>query len=156
MNIRFDQVLKKETVFLDIEPFHNKKELFRFLSNELKKQDIIDNVEEFVHALNNRESMGSTFMGNGIAIPHGKSHTVKKSSVIFCRFKEPFLYQSCNGENYITLLFMIAIPENQTNDQYLKILASLAGLLAHLDFIEELKSLKNYDEMVSLFRNYIE
>lgn len=155
MSTKFYQLISQEMVFLDIEPFKNKDELFLFLAKQLKKQALVNDEIEFIQALQEREKIGSTYMGNSIALPHGKSSTVNRESIIMCRFKKPFLYQTIEGVNKVDLLFMIAVPESQENNQYLKLLASLASLLVHSDYVEEIMKINNYHEMIKITKKYI-
>lgn len=146
--IDLSEVLSKDTVMLDIEPFTDKETMFQFLAKQFEKVGIVSNVEEFLTALEEREALGSTYMGNFIALPHGKCDAVKKPGIAFCRCKETFRYQSCNEEGDVRFIFMLAIAGHQSGDQYLRVLASLAGLLTHEEFIDVLDHAQSYEEII--------
>jgi mannitol/fructose-specific phosphotransferase system IIA component (Ntr-type) len=76
----------------------------------LKNAGCIEDESEFVKALYEREKQGSTYMGNGIAIPHGKSDTVKRAAAAFCRCA-PFLYESNNDTGEVGIVFVLAVPQ---------------------------------------------
>ena len=62
------------------------------------------------------------------------------------------LYQSCGEEGDVKYVFMLAIPGNQSADQYMRVLATLAGLLAKEEFVDQLDSVHSYDEMLALMK----
>lgn len=142
--------------FFDVNPqnFSDKQDLFRKLAQHFKDKDIIEDCEDYVKALNYRESIGSTYMGNEIAIPHGQSATVKCPKVLFCKFSEPFLYKSGEEEGKVRLLFMLAIPENQKDNNHLELLAKLSENLIDEKIVNELKMVKGFEEMKKLTEGY--
>ena len=55
-------------------------------------------------------------------------------------------------EGDVKYVFMLAIPGNQSADQYMRVLATLAGLLAKEEFVDQLDSVHSYDEMLALMK----
>lgn len=125
----------------------NKIDLFNKMANILFKHNKIDNVDEFVKALNERESQGCTGMGNGIAIPHGKSNCVKEPTVLYCKLEDSIEYESLDDEP-IKIIFMIAIPQD-SNDTHLKIISQLARKLMHAEFIDNLINANSGEEILA-------
>lgn len=150
--IDLSQVLIKEAVILDAEPFVDKNVMFDFLANKLMEAGIVKEAGRFREALEAREKIGSTYMGNFIALPHGKSDTVIKPGVAFCRCKDIFRYQSCGEVGDVRYIFVLAITAGQSAEEYLRVLATLAGLLAHDEFIAVLECSKNYEELVGAIK----
>lgn len=144
----FSTILSKQTVYLDIEPFHDKQEMFMTLASWYKHTGIIEDENSYVDALYQREALGSTYMGNMIALPHAKSETVKRPAVMFCRLKEPFHYQSHGESGMVKYIFMLAISANQSGQDYMRMLAHLAGLLANDEFLKMLETANNYQQII--------
>ena len=151
-DIQLGNVLTKEAMILDHTPFNSKEELFQLLSEKFFEAGVITNQQAYLTALREREAMGPTYMGNLIGLPHGRCDEVVKSGIAFCRCSSPFLYQSCGEEGDVKYVFMLAIPGNQSADQYMRVLATLAGLLAKEEFVDQLDSVHSYDEMLALMK----
>lgn len=148
------KVLTKEAFVLDREPFSTKEEMFVFMAKKFMNAGIIGDEKEFINALEEREAIGSTYMGNFIGLPHGKSITVKKPAIGFCRCKEPFTYKSFGEEGQVKYVFMLAITEKQGADHYMRVLAKLAGLLTHQEFLDILDTGTSYEEIMKMIQTY--
>lgn len=148
------EVLKEETVILDEIEFNSKEEVFLELSKVLESVGIVKNHLDFVKCLNERENQGSTYMGHMIGLPHGRGKTVNEPGIVFCRVKKPFIYESNGEKGDVKYIFMLAISEDQSNEEYMLVLATLARMLAHHEFIEKLGIIKDYQELVDIVRNF--
>lgn len=154
-NLDISETFSSQTVILDHPPFADKDELFRFIASRLYADGRILSEKEFIEALQRREDTGSTYMGDLIAVPHGKSGTVQKNTIAFCRMKEPMQYRSFDEEGPVRMVFMLAVQDNTENKEYLRILATLSGLLVHEDFVTALERAKDYREVVSIFEEFL-
>ena len=141
--------LVQEAVVFDHAPFADKEEAFEYMADRFVEAGIVTNKQEYIDALYYRESLGPTYMGNYIGLPHGKCEAVIKPGIGFCRCKEPFIYKSNGEEGEVKYIFMLAIAGNQSGEEYMRVLASLAGLLAHDEFIEKLDTCNTYDELIN-------
>ncbi len=150
--IDLSKVLTKEAVTLDHEPFASKEEMFDFMSKKFLDAGIITDQKAYIQALEEREEMGPTYMGNYIGLPHGRCNEVISSGIGFCRCKEPFTYQSCGETGEVKYVFMLAIPGSQSGEQYMRVLATLAGLLAKEEFVDHLDDVHNYEELMELVK----
>lgn len=152
--VTFFDVISKETVDLSLETPKNKEALLDYMVSLLKNVDAIDSKEKFIEAIYERESMGPTYMGDYIAIPHGKSDTVKKTSVVFCRCDNGFFYPTDNGGGVVKLIFMLAIPGSMSSNDYIYLLSRLARLLVHKEFVNELYQAETFDDILVSFEKY--
>lgn len=75
-DIDLSKVLTKEAVTLNHEPFASKEEMFDFMSKKFLDAGIITDQQAYIRALEEREEMGPTYMGNYIGLPHGRSGEV--------------------------------------------------------------------------------
>lgn len=150
--VNLADVIVKEAVIFEQEPFASKEEMFDFMADKFVNSGIITNKEAYIHALQIREEQGSTYMGNFIGLPHGKCKEVLQPGIGFCRCKQPFTYKSFGEEGDVKYIFMLAIAGNQTSEQYMRVLATLAGLLAHDEFLEAIDGCKTYEELLEEIR----
>lgn len=145
----------KELMVIDAEPFKDKEELFWYISKKFEENGVVSDKVAFKESLDAREKLGSTYMGNYIAIPHGKCKEVIKPGVGFIRCKNSFLYQSGEEEGPVRFIFVLAIIDNQKDNSHLKILATLSRYLAKDEFQEMIANVQSYEDF-SLGINQIE
>ena len=81
--------------------------------------------------LNAREDLGSTALGAGVAIPHGRVKGLKQPAAAFIKLKDPIEFAAPDGEPVSILIFLL-VPEKATQ-QHLEILSSIAQLLSDPD-----------------------
>lgn len=147
-SVDLSEVLLDEMVILDREPFKDKDDMFDVMTRQFETAGLVSNAGEFKQALEFRETLGPTYMGNMIAIPHGKCKEVLKPGIGFCRCAEPFIYESGGESGEVKYIFVLAISENQENDYHLRVLATLAGFLAHDEFLALLEKAESYDDLI--------
>lgn len=83
-----------------------------------------------------RERLGSTGLGEGVAIPHGRIKGLKQPLAAFVRLEEPIAFESPDGQP-VSLLIFLLVPE-QATQQHLEILSEIAQLLSDRDAREAL------------------
>jgi PTS system nitrogen regulatory IIA component len=92
---------------------------------------------EILDVLMQRERLGSTAIGNGIAIPHGKLPKLDRLFGLFARLDRPIDFEALDGQP-VDLIFLLLAPENAGAD-HLKALARIARLLRDPDIIRLLR-----------------
>lgn len=108
----------------------------------------LKNVAEFKEAILAREAKGTTAIGNGIAVPHGKSAAVAKAGLVAITCPDGVDYKALDGKKS-DLLFMIAAPEGGA-DTHLEVLAKLMQMLMDPAFCKSLVEAKSVDEFLAL------
>jgi PTS system nitrogen regulatory IIA component len=93
---------------------------------------------EIFETLNQRERLGSTGVGSGIAIPHGKLAKMDKLFGMFARLEKPIDFESLDGEP-VDLVFLLLAPEAAGAD-HLKALARVARLLRDPEVARKLRA----------------
>ncbi len=147
--IQIGEVLLKELMIIDAPPFKDKEELFWYISEKFEESGVVSDKTAFKKSLDARECLGSTYMGEYIAIPHGKCKEVIKPGVGFIRCKDSFLYHSGEEEEPVKYIFVLAIVDNQEDNSHLRVLATLAGYLARDEFQELISSVQSYEELLT-------
>ena len=115
----------------------NKKQIIEDLVDLISNSGKVKNKKAFSKAIFNREKLGSTGIGGGIAIPHGKSVGVKGFILVFARKKEGIDFGALDGEK--TFLFFAPASPIEEIGGHLKILAEISALTRDKSTIELLK-----------------
>ena len=108
----------------------------------------LNDAAAFKTAILEREAKGSTAIGNGIAVPHGKSAAVAKAGLVGITCPDGVDYKALDGKNS-DLLFMIAAPEGGA-DTHLEVLSKLMTMLMDASFCKKLVAAKSVDEFLGL------
>ncbi len=93
--------------------------------------------EELLAAITNREQLGSTGLGNGIAIPHGKIAGLKGVTAVFARLAQPIEFDSVDDQP-VDIVMMLLAPAGAGAD-HLKALSRVARLLRTETVVEDLR-----------------
>jgi nitrogen PTS system EIIA component len=96
---------------------------------------------DIFHALLQRERLGSTGIGRGIAIPHGRLAGVTKLVCVFARLDRAIAYDSLDGEA-VDLVFLLLAPE-QAGADHLKALARISRLMRDAGTVELLRATRD-------------
>ncbi|MFO7274726.1 MAG: PTS sugar transporter subunit IIA [Bacillota bacterium] len=135
MSIR--ELLTPETITLDLKA-RSPEEAMTELGTLLVATGAVADLETYLEAVKAREAQGTTAVGFGVAIPHGKSQAVRRAAVAFGRSRSTLQWESLDGEP-VQMVFLIAAPDG-AHDLHLKALSQLARLLMHEDVREKLRS----------------
>ncbi|MFH1856229.1 MAG: PTS sugar transporter subunit IIA [Candidatus Omnitrophota bacterium] len=127
-----------------------KKEIIEELINLLVKTGEIKDKAQIVKILLERESLGSTGIGQGIAIPHGKSDKVKKLVAAFGISKEGVDFESLDGEP-VYIFFLLIAPLDSAGP-HLKALARISKLLRDRFFRETLRNAESEKELIEIIK----
>lgn len=96
-----------------------------------------------------REKLGSTGLGQGVAIPHGRIKGLKQAAGAFLRLAQPVPFDSPDGRP-VNLLFVLLVPE-QATEQHLQILSELAQRFSDRSFREKLQAAADPAAVLTLF-----
>ena len=121
----------------------SKKNLFQEISLQASALFGLDQKEVF-SALSEREALGPTGMGDGIAIPHARVNKVEAVKGLFVRLEKPILFEAIDGIP-VDLIFVLLAPLGTSGD-HLKALARVSRLLRNESTRHKLRS--NQDPLV--------
>lgn len=133
MNIT--SILRGEAILPELKA-KDKHQVIQELAELVAKVEPTIRVEDLVKILLEREALGSTGIGSGVAIPHGKLSHIDHIVAVFGRSKAGVEFDSQDGEP-AHLFFALVAPEN-TAGLHLKALAKLSRLLKEAGFREQL------------------
>ncbi|OGL38867.1 MAG: PTS fructose transporter subunit IIA [Candidatus Schekmanbacteria bacterium RIFCSPHIGHO2_02_FULL_38_11] len=109
-----------------------------------------EDAEKLVKILEDREKLGSTGIGDGIAIPHGKLSSLKEELLVLGRSKEGIDFNSMDGKP--TYLFFLLMGPEEAAGIHLKALARLSRLLKNALFRDSLMKAGNSVEMMEMIK----
>lgn len=141
--MKLSQLLKKESIVADLQAT-TKQGILRELARAVAPVAGID-VQDIAAVLMERESLGSTGIGGGIAIPHGKLNSIKEIILGFGRSRSGVSYDSLDGKP-VYIFFLLLTPENSTGG-HLKVLAQISKLLKMDHFKQELINAETTDDI---------
>lgn len=143
-------VLKEEFVFLDFEAEDKDQAIESFIS-ALEKTGAVKESAAVKDALFEREKLGTTGVGGGIAMPHARSSAIKDLTVAFFRSSKGIDFKSIDGKP-VYLVFMLLAPV-ACGGPYLKLLAKISRLLRSDDFKESLLQASTAAEVMQIIQD---
>ena len=149
--MRLGEILKQSTVICDIEG-STKKEIVTHLASQLKTAGLIDDSGPVVRVVMERESLGSTGIGDGVAIPHGKIGTSGQVLCVFARSRKGVDFDAADGEP-VHIFFLVLAPEDAAS-VHLMVLSRISRILRDPSFRKRLLELP--DNARLLYQSIIE
>jgi len=123
-------------------------DIMTFLADDAVSLDLQAKNKE--DALKEREELGSTGIGQGVAIPHGKSDQVKSICASFALSKDGVPFDALDGEP-VHILFLLVAPDGEAA-AHLKALARISSLIKDKYFRKMLRSAKNIEAVMSIIK----
>ena len=145
--MRLEQLLKPEYLNDNLQA-KNKTEALAELSEMVIKGPLKLNKSQIFDVLLQREKLGSTGIGDGVAIPHGKIGDLEELIVAFGRSKNGVAFDSIDGKP-VHLFFLLLAPENCTG-QHLKALAKISKMLKAGNFRKKLMEAKSNSDLYKI------
>jgi PTS system nitrogen regulatory IIA component len=140
-------LLSPERIRFDVKS-SSKKRLLELISEELARNSDEFTQREIFESLCARERLGSTGLGRGVAIPHGRIKGSQHVEASFIRLKKPLPYDAADGEP-VDLLFCLAVPEDCGED-HLKLLAQVAELFSDPEMLVSLREAEDAGTLMQL------
>ena len=148
---KLSSILKEKYIELSLKEKSKSKviaELVELVSGSGKFKD----KKSFCNAILKREKLGSTGIGNGVAIPHAKSPKVNGFIIAFGRTSEGIDFGALDGEK--TYLFFILASSESDVGGHLKILADISRLVKDKFIVERLKNAQDKKEILKIIKTY--
>ena len=141
MNI--SQYIETENIILDLKS-KSKKNLLEFIAMKMSKDN---NVEKDIifEKLYEREKLGTTGLGKGIAIPHARVPNTTEPKIIIVKLDTPLNYESIDG-NDIDVVFALIVPEKE-DSLHIDLLSNIAGMLEDKSFLLYIRNSTSKEEV---------
>ena len=130
----------------------SKKRLLETLASLLADGREPEFERQIYDSLCSREKLGSTGLGQGIAIPHGRTAGLSSAVGTFVRLAEPIDFGAGDGQP-VDLVFALAVPEHFT-DQHLQLLSQLAEMFGDPTFCARLRATDSAENLLTLLSDW--
>jgi len=128
-------------------PGGSKKALLLQLANLAGQRLGLDSAA-ILASVSEREQLGSTGFGHGVAIPHGKVDGLKQIYCQFARLSEPLDYKAIDGEP-VDMVFLLLSPPD-AGAEHLKALASISRVTRHAATLEKMRGARSRDALAAV------
>jgi PTS system nitrogen regulatory IIA component len=142
--MRLSEILDAGNIIPDLKARDKKKALEELAENIVKSKPSLDK-NSLVKVLLEREKLGSTGIGDGVAIPHGKFNGINEPIISFGRSLKGLDFESMDGQP-VFLFFLLVAPENSAS-VHLKALARIAKILKNSSFRKMLMEIPTREEL---------
>ncbi|EMP3198870.1 PTS 2-O-a-mannosyl-D-glycerate transporter subunit IIABC [Shigella flexneri] len=129
--------------------FTSREEAIHALTQRLAALGKISSTEQFLKEVYRRESLGPTALGEGLAVPHGKTAAVKEAAFAVATLSEPLQWESVDGPEAVDLVVLLAIPPNEAGTTHMQLLTALTTRLADDEIRARIQSATTPDELLS-------
>ncbi len=130
---------------------NTKDDVLKELVKPLLDLGVIKNKNVILETLKKRETLGSTGIGHGIAIPHCRTLAVQDVQVVIGISKDGVEYNAID-EKPVYLFFLIAAPPQEISNQYLPILGKIVEMLRSSKTRKALMNAASYDELMKAIK----
>jgi len=129
--------------------FTSREEAIHALTQRLAALGKISSTEQFLEEVYRRESLGLTALGEGLAVPHGKTAAVKEAAIAVATLSEPLQWEGVDGPEAVDLVVLLAIPPNEAGTTHMQLLTALTTRLADDEIRARIQSATTPDELLS-------
>lgn len=141
------------TEFLDFDAIKpalsagNKRSLLQQLANMAGQRLQLDSAAIF-DSISEREKLGSTGFGHGVAIPHGKVLGLARIYCLFVRLADPIRYNAIDGDP-VDLVFLLLSPPD-AGAEHLKALAAVSRVIRHGPTLDQMRGARSRDALAAV------
>ncbi len=147
--MEISQLLSAERVVCNV-TVSSKKRALEAVSNLLAESSGAGLSEiDIFDGLIAREKLGSTGLGHGVAIPHGRFKDVAEAVAVFIKFEQGVDFDAIDGLP-VDLMFALMVPQEST-EEHLQLLASLAEMFSNASVRERLRQSNSSAEIIEIF-----
>ncbi|MDP4134020.1 MAG: PTS sugar transporter subunit IIA [Bacillota bacterium] len=143
------EIIKSDRIKLNMTAT-SKDEALKELTDLLYESGALSNKESFLEDVDFREKAGITGIGNGIAIPHGKSKFVKDTSVAIGLVKKGIKWDTID-DLPVKLIVLFAVNENDKTGMHVRLLSKMARKMANEEVCQRLVQASSPDEILQIF-----
>ena len=142
-------LISKDSILVNVKS-KSKKNALETMSDNLangdsgRKDTIFDKLYE-------REKLGTTAFGQGIAIPHARIPQIESPKILFMKLSEGIDFDAIDKKK-VDLIFSLIVPDTK-DDFHLEILSKVAALVDNKIFVQRIRDLSDKKEILDLFKN---
>jgi fructose-specific phosphotransferase system IIA component len=152
--MQLNGILTTNTIDLQLSA-STKQEALEKMANILHRDGRLSDSKIFLNDVYEREKLETTDMGIGVAIPHGKSAAVLRTSVAIGRLPEPIQWNPEDTEQPVYAIFLLAVSLENQSKIHLELLSSIASLLINDSFITDLQNAGSEKELLESIQKHL-
>jgi len=126
----------------------SKKRLFELISETFTKKNSDLNSRAIFESICAREHLGSTALGSGIAVPHGRIKGTKEVQALFLQLSKPLSFGADDGQE-VDLIFTLIVPDDCTDD-HKKLLSDIVERFSEVELLDKLRVSEDANEIWQL------
>ncbi|WP_422404167.1 PTS sugar transporter subunit IIA [Mammaliicoccus sp. JADD-157] len=149
--INFKKIINKDLMIINSQAT-DKDTILKELCLLLQEKKYINDYQSFLNDIYLREKEGVTGIGDGIAIPHGKSISVDETTVAIAVLKDEIEWETLDDQD-VKVVILFAVKDTDATTTHIVLLQKVATLLARETFIKQLKNIENKEELYDLIIN---
>ena len=142
--------LTEESIIMDCDS-KSQKNTLEVLSNKMAELTST-NKDEIFQKLYEREKLGTTAFGNGIAIPHARIEGIQNAKIIILKLTEAIDFNSIDG-NKVDIVMSLFVP-NDNNKMHVELLSSIASLLDNQVFRENIRTANTASDVMMIIDSH--
>lgn len=147
--MKLEEMLSPELCDFSGRKIKDKEELFQSFAELFYNAGKIRDKEVLVQELLEREKLGSTYMGLGLALPHAGSDTVVENAMAVIRC-QPFLYESDGAAGNVEIALAMIVGNEESEEVHLKMLANISRVLVKPEFFNALKTENDFEKLLEV------
>ena len=130
--------------------FSSRDEAIIALTEKLDQQGKLTDKEAFLRAVMAREAQGPTALGEGLAVPHGKSDAVREAAYAVATLKNDMPWEGIDGDEDVNIIFLLAIPNSEAGSTHMHLLTELTSTLVDDDVREAVLKATNIQQFMAI------
>ena len=142
--------LTEESIIMDCDS-KSQKNTLEIISNKMAELTST-NKDEIFQKLYEREKLGTTAFGNGIAIPHARIEGIQNAKIIILKLTEAIDFNSIDG-NKVDIVMSLFVP-NDNNEMHIELLSSIASLLDNQVFREKIRTANTASDVMMIIDSH--
>lgn len=139
-----------EQLFVPEVKSQDKNKLFDEFADLFVDAKLIRKKENVVEMLRSRETLGSTGIGKGVAIPHGRTTAALEVKIAFGKCSEGMDFDAIDKKP-VNLIFVVMAPPQDANNRYLPILGKLVEFVSESKNRKKLMTVETYEDLINVF-----
>ena len=149
--INLKKIINKDLMIINSQAT-DKDTILKELCLLLQEKQYINDYQSFLNDIYLREKEGVTGIGDGIAIPHGKSISVDETTVAIAVLKDEIEWETLDDQD-VKVVILFAVKDTDATTTHIVLLQKVVTLLARETFIKQLKNIENKEELYDLIIN---
>ncbi|AYN29555.1 PTS 2-O-a-mannosyl-D-glycerate transporter subunit IIABC [Buttiauxella sp. 3AFRM03] len=133
--------------------FNSRDDAIRAMAGQLAALGKLHNLEQFLAEVFSREAQGPTALGEGLAVPHGKTNAVKEAAFAAATLASPIDWEGIDGLESVQMIFLLAIPEGEAGSTHMQLLTALTTALVDDEVREKAMRATTVNEFMALLNS---